>query len=238
MKLIVVGSSSAGNSYILESSSEILLLEAGVRLKEVVKFLNPEKDIVGLCAGHQHSDHLGFAMHYLKRFGCTLYGNEQVVEKYKTKFDVHTMLAGNTYQIGGFRVCPFDACHDVPTLGFLIYNKECGTICFATDTYSMPSAMLNCSTYMIEANYEDSLLQENLENGSVTRFEANRLMTSHFSLDNCIKFLQESHAERAKNVVLLHLSARNSDKQMFRDRVAGALGCPTYVAQKGLEIRL
>jgi ribonuclease BN (tRNA processing enzyme) len=225
MKLIVINSNSKGNAYILESGSEILLLESGVRLREVTSKLNPQKNVVGLCASHVHADHGKYINQYLNRFGCESVTSENAI-------------SGKTYPLGEFCVTPFEVYHDVKCFGFLVHHKEMGTLLFATDTYSLPFTFKGIDHWLIEANYADDILEDNLTSGRIDKKQHDRIIISHFSLDNCIKALQESHAERAKNVVLLHLSARNSDKQMFRDRVAGALGCPTYVAQKGLEIRL
>jgi ribonuclease BN (tRNA processing enzyme) len=225
MKLIVINSNSKGNAYILESGSEILLLESGVRLREVTSKLNPQKNVVGLCASHVHADHGKYINQYLNRFGCESVTSENAI-------------SGKTYPLGEFCVTPFEVYHDVKCFGFLVHHKEMGTLLFATDTYSLPFTFKGIDHWLIEANYADDILEDNLTSGRIDKKQHDRIIVSHFSLDNCIKALQESHAERAKNVVLLHLSARNSDKQMFRDRVAGAFGVPTYIAQKGLEVRL
>lgn len=55
MQLKVIGSSSAGNAYALESEGEILLLEAGMKMAEVKKCIdfNMQK-VVGVCVSHSH----------------------------------------------------------------------------------------------------------------------------------------------------------------------------------------
>ncbi|MEB3374489.1 hypothetical protein SFC43_18645 [Bacteroides sp. CR5/BHMF/2] len=40
MKLIVLGSSSSGNCYILDNGTESLIIEAGIRFQEVKKALD------------------------------------------------------------------------------------------------------------------------------------------------------------------------------------------------------
>ena len=55
LKLRVISSSSAGNSYALDSGTEILLLEAGVKLSEVKRCINYRlSDVVGVCISHSH----------------------------------------------------------------------------------------------------------------------------------------------------------------------------------------
>ena len=55
IKLRVISSSSLGNSYALDSGSEILLLEAGVTMAEVKRHIDFRlNDIVGVCISHAH----------------------------------------------------------------------------------------------------------------------------------------------------------------------------------------
>lgn len=52
-KLIVVGSGSAGNSYIIQTKKETLLLELGVRWDKILGALNYKiKDVVGALCTH------------------------------------------------------------------------------------------------------------------------------------------------------------------------------------------
>ena len=68
MKLIVIGSSSKGNSYALQAESgEILLLEAGVPLKEVKKAIGYKTEkVVGVLVSHIHVDHCKYIKDYIK----------------------------------------------------------------------------------------------------------------------------------------------------------------------------
>lgn len=55
MKLKVLGSSSKGNSYLLETDSEALVLEAGINFSEVKKAVGFEiGKIRGVCITHEH----------------------------------------------------------------------------------------------------------------------------------------------------------------------------------------
>ncbi|HCB45364.1 MAG TPA: MBL fold hydrolase, partial [Algoriphagus sp.] len=60
MKLIVLGSSSAGNCYILQDNQgNSLILEAGVRIKEIKKALDFDiSGIQGCLISHRHGDHI------------------------------------------------------------------------------------------------------------------------------------------------------------------------------------
>lgn len=59
MRLKCLGSSSAGNCYLLTSDSgETLILDCGIPIKEIKKGLNWNiKDVVGVLCTHKHLDH-------------------------------------------------------------------------------------------------------------------------------------------------------------------------------------
>ena len=54
-KLYIVGSSSQGNSYILDCNGEKLILELGVRWKDILSALNYKLDnVVAMLCTHRH----------------------------------------------------------------------------------------------------------------------------------------------------------------------------------------
>lgn len=53
--LHIIGSSSQGNGYILQSEDDVLVIEAGVRQSEVKKVLNFDiSKIAGVICTHEH----------------------------------------------------------------------------------------------------------------------------------------------------------------------------------------
>jgi hypothetical protein len=114
-----------------------------------------------------------------------------------------------------------------------------GIMLFATDTFKIPITITGINHFLIEANYEDSMLKENVKNGSISKAQSDRIMLSHMSLNYCIEYLRDCEAEKsAKTITLCHLSERNSDPTIFRNTVAGAFGVPCYIAQRGTIIEL
>lgn len=55
MRLIVVGSGSSGNSYILSNEHEILVLECGISYKEIIKHIDYKPNRILSCLiTHEH----------------------------------------------------------------------------------------------------------------------------------------------------------------------------------------
>lgn len=237
MKLIVVASSSKGNAYALDSGSEILLIEAGIKPRHIIKAIDYQVSrVVGCIVSHNHGDHAKYVANLMNSYGFRIGCSKHVARHKEIKPVI--MESGETYSFGSFRITPFDLEHDVPCLGYLVYHPDMGTLLFATDTYTLPYQFKNVDNFLIEANYSDDILNKNVASGDVSKAQATRLMVSHMSIDNCIKNLKLCDADRANNIILVHLSERNSDAEAFRTRVMRTFGVPTYIADKNTVINL
>lgn len=237
MKLIIIGSSSKGNSYALQAATgEILLLEAGVSLKDVKKAIGySTSKVAGCVVSHVHQDHAKYIPEYMKA-GISISSNDDVSAKYA---GVDTMYENLTFQFGRFSVTPFLVEHDVKNFGYLIYHPSYGTVFFATDCYNLKFALRGCQTYLAECNYSDGLLEKAMSGGKTPRKQGERVMLSHMSLEHCTSWLHDCEAEKsARQIVLIHGSSRHLDPIEATDKVQGELGVPVYYAKKGLIINL
>lgn len=241
MKLHVLGSSSKGNGYILEGKSQTLLLECGLPLKDVKEALSFNLSrVVGGIVSHLHGDHSKYANDYLKN-GITLFMNVETSVHLSKADDrkggfTHVIEAGKQYTIGEFKIIPFSVKHDVPCLGFLINQPESGNILFVTDTHYIPNRFKGLNQILIEANYEERILNENYIDGKIDNSRYQRVLRSHMSLETCVEALKANDLKGVQNIVLIHLSPQNSDAKLFKSRVVEATGKNTHIALKGLVI--
>lgn len=237
MKLIVIGSSSKGNSYALQAESgEILLLEAGMPLKDAKKAIAYNTSNVVACfVTHTHGDHCKYIKEYVKA-GLDVYSNEEVTGEH---LGVMCVSTNQTYHKGDFSITPFEVEHDVLDYGYLIHHPECGSIFFATDCYNLKFSIRGCSTYLAECNYEDSLLDKAISDGKISVSQADRVRLSHMSLGHCVSWLQDCEADKtAKQIILIHGSSRHLIPELAVNKVQQVIGVPTWFAKKGLELEL
>lgn len=240
MKLIIIGSSSKGNSYALQSDSgEILLIEAGVHLREVKKAIGYKTSKVEAClCSHRHSDHAKYIKEYDKA-GIVVYSNANVSQHFPNC--VRTLGCECTHCFGEFSATPFFVEHDedAPNYGYLIHHKEIGTIFFATDCYNLHFVIQGCNTYLTECNYSDELLDKAVEEGKTPRSQADRIRLSHMSLEHAVSWLQDCKAEQsAHQIILIHGSARHLNPIIAVNKFQQIIGVPTYYAKSGEIINL
>lgn len=240
MKLICLGSSSSGNCYLLRNRQETLAIEAGVNFKEV-KMANDWKvsNIVGCLISHEHNDHAKFLNDFIKN-GINVFAlNDVYLSKgisNKPFCNRVTPLKG--FIVGGFKVLPIPVNHDVPCIAYAITHRDIGNLLFITDTMMFEYKIPHLDHIMIEANYSDDILTYNIDNGIVPAGMRERLLHSHMEIKTTEGFLRSNDLSQAKEVILLHLSANNSNAEEFLTEVSKVAGKPVYVAHRGLELEL
>lgn len=239
MVLKVLGSSSQGNCYILENKNEALIIEAGVRFIEVKKALGFDiRKVSGCLITHQHNDHAKYIKAMVESGFPTLALEEVWTAKGVTGSRAYCIERGKGYRFGRFKVLPFDACHDVPCVGYLIDHAETGRIMFLTDSCMCEYVFPGLNQVMIECNYSDAKLVEAINAGRTLPSQRERLMTSHMELNTCKGFLCANDLTNVANIVLLHLSDNNSDEKHFISEIERQTGKVVYAAHTGLEIEL
>ena len=82
------------------------------------------------------------------------------------------------------------------------------------------------------------IAKENAKNGVINKTRYSRLLESHFSLENVIKFLKSNDLSYAKNIVLCHLSDTNSNQDIMQNKVYEATKIKTTIARPGLNLEL
>lgn len=234
MELKVLGSSSAGNGYILTNGKESLVIECGIKLMEVKKALSFDiSTIKGCLVSHRHGDHAKYVKEYWQA-GIPVLTSQDVANA--SGLPLNVMVPPKGYKVGGFSVVPFPLAHDVDCLGFLISHIETGNILFVTDSFMCEYTFPNLSHIIIEANYADDILQKAIDHGGTLPIMRQRLMTSHMEFETTKGILAANDLEGVINIVLCHLSNGHSDEQRFVKEVKELTGkSNVYAAKKGLS---
>lgn len=239
MVLKVLGSSSSGNCYILDNGREALIIEAGVGIMDVKKALGFDLlKVMGCLVTHRHNDHAKYIKSMVDCGFHTLALPDVWAAKGINDSRAIAIEPGKGYLFGGFKVLPYPAMHDVPCVGYLIEHEECGKIMFLTDSCQCESRFRNLSHVLIECNYSDLELRRAVSEGRTMRSQLDRLKISHLELGDCEEILSTTDLSRVSNIVLLHMSANNSNEDFFVSEIEKLTGKAVYAAKKGLTIDL
>lgn len=240
MKLKVLASGSKGNCYLIQGDNETIMLECGISYKQILEGLNFDlESVVGCLVTHEHKDHCK-AINKLTENGINVYLSKGTlesigIENHRTK----VIESEKFFKVGNFTIMPFEAKHDAKEpLGLLINHKEIGNLLFLTDSYYCEYSFNNLNHILIECNYSKNILDENIENRVIPVSLRNRIVKSHFELENVIEFLESNDLSKMKTLMLLHLSSSNSDENLFISEIAKKTGLVIDVAKANLELYL
>ncbi|QUB42552.1 MBL fold metallo-hydrolase [Porphyromonas sp. oral taxon 275] len=242
MTLLVLGSSSAGNAYLLTANNgERLLLECGVKRTELLRAMDFDlASLSGCLLSHEHGDHAR-EVRWVTSRRIPLYCSHGTAEALGIQDDpmLHPLTSKQTVQVGSFSVLPFSVQHDArEPLGYLVEHHEMGRLAFITDSYLLSFRLPKVTHWMIECNYSQELIEERLVSGALHPAQYKRTLRSHMSLDACQTTLLRHDLRSARQVVLLHLSEGNADESLCLRTIHDATGLPTAVASPRLQINL
>ncbi|WP_138751770.1 MBL fold metallo-hydrolase [Paenibacillus sinopodophylli] len=238
IKITPIGSSSAGNAYHITDGETALLLEAGLSFKIIQRSLNYRTSELAACLlTHNHGDHVKGANEVMKA-GIDVYCSAGTAEAAGLSgHRVNAVESMNKFTIGTWTILPFDVQHDAAEpLGFLLANQAGDKLLFATDTYYIKYKFLGLTHLLIECNYSESIVEQNIlsqtdeDKRSNLIYRRSRLIKSHFSLENMKEFIRSNDMSQVLEIWLIHLSDTNSDEALFKREIQELTGRPVYVA--------
>ena len=225
------GSSSAGNCYRIKSSvnGDELLLAVGLPFKAIQRackynFIH----LLGALVTHQHGDHARAVADMLK-LGHKIYMLRETADALHV-IDEHSWVEispKKSFKLGVFTVLPFD----VPNVGYLITDGE-EKLLYITDTYYCKYTFKGVHHRVVECNHSYELLKQRVEQDELSKQRMERLIQSHFALENVIKFLRSMDLSQCKAIHLVHLSNENSNEEYFKKTVQAATGKLVIVHQE------
>lgn len=231
IEIKTLATGSTGNCYHITDGETSLLLEAGIRFRDIQKALNfKTSNIAGVLVTHEHKDHCK-AIQDVARAGLNIYvskGTKEAIGIEHHRIKVVKKL--KPFSIGTWTILPFDVEHDVSEpFGFLLANMAGDKLLFATDTYYIRYKFTGLTHIMIECNYSEKILNENIASGRIHKGMKTRLIKSHFSLENVMNFFKANDLSKVEEIHLLHLSDSNSNEELFKREIQELTGKMVYV---------
>lgn len=226
MKITIHNSGSAGNLYQIGS----LLIDPGVTLRTIKHALDFKLSTIDGCLIlHAHGDHSAGARDLIKA-GIDCYCSEYTAGALELSgHRVYIIEPGKQFEIGKYKIMPFDLVHDVPNLGVLISDGRDKCL-VAVDTNYVPHRFGAGLTHIILGiNYSMEILRENVEEGLINVDLAKRIVTNHMSLRTAKSFFRANDMSAVREIHIVHLSKFNSDPEVFKSEIERVTGRPVYV---------
>ena len=129
------------------------------------------------------------------------------------------LYSGVCNKVGHFTVQTFKAPHNVENYGFLITTPTNERILFLTDTTGVPLRFKDINCIMIECNYDDETLLDNLANNDVSLSHPEW----HLGLEDCIRFCKANYSASLKQIILIHMSSTNINPYKAVEEVSNAI---------------
>lgn len=241
MKLKILNSGSIGNCYILENKSTALIIECGVKFKDIMQALDFNLGkVAGVLISHEHGDHCKSVKDVMAA-GLNVYASDGTIAAMKVAnhHRAFRLFKQTPKQIGEFKILPFDVKHDcAEPFGFLIHHKECGNLLFVTDTYYVGHTFKGLNNILVEANYDQKIVDARLKDGNIHGKVRDRVLESHMSIETCKGLLEANDLTAVNNIVLIHLSDGNSNAADFKKQVQDLTGKTVHIAGKDMVIDL
>lgn len=230
-----LGSGSKGNSYLVATEKNKILIDAGLSAKcigdNLLELGVSPKEIDGIIVTHEHADHIGGIRVFSKKYDVPVYANEKTMAAILRKVpdlsgkNVRTFENSKSFFIGGFDISPFKTPHDSAcSCGFSVYSGM-NKITIATDLGHVNSSILenlkNSDILVLESNHDLDMLIK----GPYTPFLKQRVQgpRGHLSNDLCGQTLAYLLDYGIKQVILAHLSEENNTPQIAYNTVCAHL---------------
>lgn len=221
IELDVLGSSSQGNCYLIQTEISKILIDAGFSGKRIIELLAKKNlsvdDINGIFVTHEHNDHSAGIRGLSKFENIQLFANRLTADAINKRISkqVHWNIIniGEYLQFRDLAVVSFSLPHDaVDPVGYMVtkkYHDHRSTICIATDLGYVPYGLSkytdDANLLILESNHDLQMLENDLKRPTYIK---NRIRGKygHLSNDSAASFLVNHSTNNWKTVLLAHLS--------------------------------
>ncbi len=231
MNINCLASSSAGNCYLITNTKTTLILEAGIRFKEIKNKLLDHGIILtrvnAVAVTHSHGDH-SMAAQEMSLFAPIL-ASKETLDEANVRRNRYELTPWEWVNIRTMRIQAFEVDHDCPgAYGFIVEDLETEErLLFINDTKLVrwDFSKHYFDYIMIECNHVDDILD-------LKENRTKRTAEAHMSLRTTKLTLERMNLANVKAIYLMHLSDGNSDQARMIHEVKAATGKPTYACLK------
>ncbi len=232
-----LGSGSTGNATLVEASGGItfrLLVDCGLGLKQLSSRLGEaglaDGDIDAIFITHEHSDHIGCARQFARRYQVPVWMSQGTFAALHTPdFEGWLRIAqdGAPIDLHELQVTPFTVPHDAREPLQLTCTDGAAKLGILTDLgHATPHVLAHlkqCDALLLESNHDNDLLAASSYPAFLKRRIGGQL--GHLSNDAAAYIARTLDHSALKHVVAAHLSQQNNRPALVQDLLSQALNC-------------
>ena len=212
MKVVVLSSSSSGNSTFVELNNKKFLIDAGLGFNDIkdklfqIGVTADELDFIIIT--HAHSDHVKSLHSFDRVYNTKIYISKDTFEEYPKK-DIlkNYIFLDDLDEIDGIKITKVPISHDKKGFGY-VFAGEGKSIVYMADTGMIHSKfhkyLTNKTIYLMESNH-DVEMEMNGTKDMMTKIR-NIGDSGHLSNEDCAKYLSMFIGDNTKYIFLIHIS--------------------------------
>ncbi|MBP5257925.1 MAG: MBL fold metallo-hydrolase [Prevotella sp.] len=225
LKLLSLGSGSCGNSYLLYTSTDGLLIDAGISCRRIRKALSDYglsiHYVRNIIITHDHADHIQHVGMLSEKLNVPVFTTSAIhngidknicVKRKIPESNKKFLHKGEAMLVGEFEVTPFTVPHDsTDCVGYIIKCQDTNLV-IMTDvghvTDEMCDILHTAENLIIESNYD----QEMLAQSRYPEYLRKRIYgdRGHLCNTECAQTVASCYGTGLRNVWLCHLSEENN----------------------------
>lgn len=235
LQVSILASSSQGNSLLIKTPQQQILIDAGLSGKKIKNLLaSIGQDITKIDAilvTHEHSDHIRGVGVLARRYGLNIYANQKTWQEMLPKIgkvppeQQHCFEANSVINIGGIDIESFSVSHDAVDPQFYNVHYAGKSFVDLTDTGYVSDQVKyiiqNADGILMECNHDLQMLRDGLYPWSLKQ----RIISDEGHLSNLdgAQALCDVIGNQTHQVFLGHLSPENNFKTLAHETVVDVL---------------
>lgn len=241
--MVVLGSSSSGNSTLVEVDGASVLVDAGFSCREITRRMSSvgadPRELRAIIVTHEHTDHVRGVPVLARSYDLPVFataGTLRAAAPAMRGLRLKAMALGQPFGAGPFRATLVPIPHDAAEPAAVRLEANGRRLLVATDIGQFPFSLVehaqDMDALVLESNHDEVMLRT----GPYPEFLKRRIRgpMGHLSNVESATALRSLLGPRTRNVLLAHLSQRNNTEELALKTVLGGLPGPM---RAGVEIR-